>query len=103
MEREFQLCPIYTRKASQKVLLSKLNKSSTKENVFSRAVIVFKTVPGLIDFHKGYSGHTFIDGKGTQFRAAVEFAPFQRWVDPTSSKKKQDHRMGTIESGSLAI
>lgn len=79
-----------------------MNNSTTKENLFARAYIAFESVEILLDFCKAYDGHTFIDANSTHYRAAVEFAPFQRWADPTK-KKKIDARSGTIDKGFVLL
>ncbi|KAJ3257914.1 hypothetical protein HK103_004205 [Boothiomyces macroporosus] len=73
----------------------KLAKSQNKESVYTRAYFAFEDLNFLLEFCKSYNGHTFIDSKGNQFRAVVEFAPFQKVIDP-SKKKKADARMNTI-------
>jgi regulator of nonsense transcripts 3 len=83
-----------------------------KENIPSRAYIVFKTEEQLAQFSHEYDGHLFRDkaggclylnfGLGLIWRAGnesyavVEFAPYQK-VPP--EKKKADARSGTIEKG----
>jgi hypothetical protein len=54
----------------------------------------------LLDFYQSYNGHTFVDSKGKQFKAFVELAPFQRWIDP-AKKIRVDGRMGTIDKGTI--
>ncbi|KAJ3275022.1 hypothetical protein HDV01_001528 [Terramyces sp. JEL0728] len=73
----------------------KLAKSQNKESVYSRAYFSFDDLNILLEFCKSYNGHTFVDGKGNQYKAAVEFAPFQKVVD-ICKKKKIDARMNTI-------
>jgi hypothetical protein len=89
--------------------------SKGKENVASRAYLHFKTVSHLAEFHRGYDGHVFRDGKGivsaplyAQFRplttgplgnttqVLVEFAPYSR---VPQGRTKQDPRMSTIDDG----
>ncbi|KAI4517998.1 hypothetical protein K525DRAFT_176752, partial [Schizophyllum commune Loenen D] len=65
-----------------------------KENVPSRAYIVFKTDDQVATFGKEYDGHLFRDKAGNEFQAVVEFAPYQK---VPSEKKKVDVRAGTIE------
>ncbi|KAJ3904573.1 Smg-4/UPF3 family-domain-containing protein [Lentinula edodes] len=65
-----------------------------KENVPSRAYILFKTEEQLALFSKEYDGHLFRDKSGNEAHAVVEFAPYQK-VPP--EKKKLDPRNGTIE------
>jgi regulator of nonsense transcripts 3 len=73
----------------------------------------------VLAFHQGFDGHLFIDGKGelhvpvdssisyvsfglmiydvgNEYRAVVEFSPFQKIP---KEHKPADSRQGTIESG----
>ncbi|WCJ18605.1 Regulator of nonsense transcripts UPF3 [Euphorbia peplus] len=68
-------------------------KSSQKHQSFSRAYIDFKKPEDVIEFAEFFNGHLFVNEKGTQFRAVVEYAPSQR-VPKQWSKK--DGREGTI-------
>ncbi|KAJ3046330.1 hypothetical protein HDV00_000144 [Rhizophlyctis rosea] len=72
----------------------KLAKSKAKENVFSRAYMNFKNIDDLVTFAKAYAGHLFVDSRGNEHRAVVEFAPYQRIP---RKRKKVDPRMNTIE------
>ncbi|KAJ7274267.1 Smg-4/UPF3 family-domain-containing protein [Mycena rebaudengoi] len=76
----------------------KLRKRLNKENIPSRAYIVFKTEEQLAQFSHEYDGHLFRDKAGgclagNESYAVVEFAPYQK-VPP---EKKADARSGTIE------
>lgn len=68
-------------------------KSSIKSSTFSRAYIDFKHPEDVIEFYHGFNGHVFVNEKGTQYKASVEYAPFQRvpklWL-------KKDPREGSI-------
>ncbi|KAG6781891.1 hypothetical protein POTOM_011276 [Populus tomentosa] len=68
-------------------------KSSQKHQSFSRAYIDFKRPEDVIDFAEFFNGHLFVNEKGTQFKAIVEYAPSQH-VPKQWSKK--DGREGTI-------
>ncbi|KAI5891349.1 uncharacterized protein SCHCODRAFT_02506351 [Schizophyllum commune H4-8] len=72
----------------------KMRSRPDKENVPSRAYIVFKTDEQVAIFGKEYDGHLFRDKAGNEFQAVVEFAPYQK---VPSEKKKVDVRAGTIE------
>ncbi|KAL1672203.1 Smg-4/UPF3 family-domain-containing protein [Schizophyllum commune] len=72
----------------------KMRSRPDKENVPSRAYIVFKTDEQVAVFGKEYDGHLFRDKAGNEFQAVVEFAPYQK---VPSEKKKVDVRAGTIE------
>ncbi|XP_048231525.1 regulator of nonsense transcripts UPF3 isoform X2 [Ricinus communis] len=68
-------------------------KSSQKHQSYSRAYIDFKRPEDVIEFAEFFNGHLFVNEKGTQFRAIVEYAPSQH-VPKQWSKK--DGREGTI-------
>ncbi|KAJ3056628.1 hypothetical protein HK097_005552 [Rhizophlyctis rosea] len=72
----------------------KLAKSKAKEHVFSRAYLHFKTFENLIEFAKAYGGHLFVDSRGNEHRAVVEFAPYQR---VPKKRRKADPRLNTID------
>ncbi|KAJ3812948.1 Smg-4/UPF3 family-domain-containing protein [Lentinula aff. lateritia] len=72
----------------------KFQRRLNKENVPSRAYILFKNEEQLALFSKEYDGHLFRDKSGKEAHAVVEFAPYQK-VPP--EKKKLDPRNGTIE------
>ncbi|KAF7722069.1 hypothetical protein EC973_003717 [Apophysomyces ossiformis] len=72
----------------------KLAKSKAKEHVFSRAYFHMKTMEAVIEFHRGFDGHIFLDNKGNESRAVVEFAPFQKIP---KEHKNPDARQGTID------
>ncbi|KAI9320117.1 Smg-4/UPF3 family-domain-containing protein [Dichotomocladium elegans] len=72
----------------------KLTQSKGKENIFSRAYFHMKSVEAVVAFHQGFDGHIFIDNKGTEHRAVVEFAPFQKLP---KEAKNPDARQGTID------
>ncbi|CAM0139898.1 unnamed protein product [Umbelopsis sp. WA50703] len=73
----------------------KLSSSKAKQHVFSRAYFHFLTMEAVMAFHQGYDGHLFMDGKGNEYRAVVEFAPFQKIP---KDHKTPDPRQGTIET-----
>lgn len=61
---------------------------------------MFNDSESILDFHRNYNGHKFVDSKGNEYFAAVEFAPFQKFADP-AKKKRMDQRLNTIGSGNL--
>ncbi|KIO20158.1 hypothetical protein M407DRAFT_30192 [Tulasnella calospora MUT 4182] len=69
-------------------------KGVNKENVLSRAYIVFNTEEQLKNFHRDYDGHLFRDKSGNESQAVVEFAPFQK---VPLAKAKVDQRQGSIQ------
>ncbi|KAK4491271.1 hypothetical protein RD792_002007 [Penstemon davidsonii] len=66
---------------------------SLKHLKFSRAYIDFNKPEDVIEFAEFFNGHVFVNEKGTQFKAIVEYAPSQR-VPKQWSKK--DGREGTL-------
>ncbi|KAI7887371.1 hypothetical protein K492DRAFT_232843 [Lichtheimia hyalospora FSU 10163] len=72
----------------------KVTQSKGKENVFSRAYFHMKTMEAVIAFHQGFDGHIFVDNRGNESRAVVEFAPFQKLP---KEQKNPDSRQGTID------
>ncbi|KAI3972835.1 hypothetical protein MKX01_019493 [Papaver californicum] len=68
-------------------------KTSHKHQIYSRAYIDFKKPDDVVEFAEFFDGHVFVNEKGAQFKAIVEYAPSQR-VPKQWSKK--DGREGTI-------
>uniref|UniRef100_A0A8C9SMM0 UPF3A regulator of nonsense mediated mRNA decay n=1 Tax=Scleropages formosus TaxID=113540 RepID=A0A8C9SMM0_SCLFO len=64
-------------------------------HLFSRAYINFKNPEDIVLFRDRFDGYVFIDNKGQEFPAVVEFAPFQK-VSKKKVKKK-DAKAGSIE------
>ncbi|KAM9802619.1 regulator of nonsense transcripts 3A isoform 1-T1 [Syngnathus typhle] len=64
-------------------------------HLFSRAYINFKNQDDILLFRDRFDGYVFIDNKGQEFPAVVEFAPFQK-VSKKKLKKK-DAKSGSIE------
>lgn len=71
----------------------RLGKSSHKHQRYSRAYINFQKPEDVLEFAEFFDGHIFVNEKGTQFKAIVEYAPSQRVPKPGS---KKDGREGTI-------
>ncbi|KAJ6342928.1 hypothetical protein OIU78_010784 [Salix suchowensis] len=69
------------------------NRLSQKHQSYSRAYIDFKRPEDVIDFAEFFNGHLFVNEKGTQFKAIVEYSPSQ--LVPKQWSKK-DGREGTI-------
>ncbi|CAL9118044.1 unnamed protein product [Musa textilis] len=68
-------------------------KNSQKNQRYTRAYLSFKIPDDVVEFAEFFDGHIFVNEKGAQFKALVEYAPFQR-VPKHWSKK--DVREGTI-------
>ncbi|XP_039009291.1 regulator of nonsense transcripts UPF3-like isoform X2 [Hibiscus syriacus] len=71
----------------------RLGKSTHKHQRYSRAYINFKRPEDVFDFAEFFGGHVFVNEKGTQFKAIVEYAPSQHVPKPDT---KKDAREGTI-------
>ncbi|XP_022724003.1 regulator of nonsense transcripts UPF3-like isoform X2 [Durio zibethinus] len=71
----------------------RLGNSSHKHQSYSRAYINFKRPEDVFEFAEFFNGHIFVNEKGTQFKAIVEYAPSQRVPKPGT---KKDGREGTI-------
>ncbi|XP_022550654.1 regulator of nonsense transcripts UPF3-like isoform X2 [Brassica napus] len=68
-------------------------KSSYKAQKYSRAYFSFKAPEDVYDFAAFFNGHVFVNEKGAQFKAIVEYAPSQRVPKPCD---KKDPREGSI-------
>ncbi|XP_075040401.1 regulator of nonsense transcripts 3B [Mixophyes fleayi] len=71
------------------------NDSSLFPHMFSRAYINFKSQDDIVLFRDRFDGYVFIDPKGQEYPAIVEFAPFQKVAKKKS--KKKDSKTGTID------
>ncbi|XP_045605200.2 regulator of nonsense transcripts 3B isoform X1 [Procambarus clarkii] len=65
-------------------------------NAYTRAYINFKNVDDVYIFRDKFDGYVFVDQKGNENPAMVEFAPFQK-IPKRTSGKKRDARCGTID------
>ncbi|KAL9271853.1 Regulator of nonsense transcripts UPF3-like protein [Drosera capensis] len=72
-------------------------KVSSKHQSHARAYINFNTPDDVFAFAEFFNGHVFVNEKGAQFKATVEYAPSQRVPKPNG---KGDAREGTIFKGS---
>ncbi|XP_008786472.2 regulator of nonsense transcripts UPF3-like [Phoenix dactylifera] len=68
-------------------------KASHKNQRYSRAYLNFKRLEDVVEFAELFDGHIFVNEKGAQFKALVEYAPSQRVPKPWP---KKDGREGTI-------
>uniref|UniRef100_A0A4W3J741 UPF3A regulator of nonsense mediated mRNA decay n=1 Tax=Callorhinchus milii TaxID=7868 RepID=A0A4W3J741_CALMI len=68
---------------------------SLHPHLFCRAYINFKNPDDIILFRDRFDGYVFIDNKGQEYPAVVEFAPFQK-ISKRKLKKK-DTKTGSIE------
>ncbi|XP_021516703.1 regulator of nonsense transcripts 3B isoform X2 [Meriones unguiculatus] len=71
------------------------NDTSLYPHMYARAYINFKNQEDILLFRDRFDGYIFLDNKGQEYRAIVEFAPFQK----ASKKKikKRDTKVGTID------
>lgn len=63
---------------------------------FSRAYINFNYQDDIFTFQDKFDGYVFLDQKGNEFPAVVEFAPYQK-VPKNDSSQKED-RCNTIDT-----
>ncbi|XP_065881654.1 regulator of nonsense transcripts UPF3-like [Euphorbia lathyris] len=68
-------------------------KYSLKNQRYSRAYIDFKSPGDVLEFAEFFHGHIFINEKGAQFKAIVEYAPSQRFPKYCIMKNSRE---GTI-------
>lgn len=61
----------------------------------ARAYINFVEQEDIFLFRDKWDGYVFVDGKGVEYAALVEFAPFQALLKTKS--RKVDNKAGTIE------
>ncbi|XP_074863817.1 regulator of nonsense transcripts 3B [Carettochelys insculpta] len=71
------------------------NDSSLYPHMFSRAYINFKNQEDIVLFRDRFDGYVFVDHKGQEYAAVVEFAPFQK--SAKKKNKKKDAKTGTID------
>lgn len=67
-------------------------------HLFARAYLNFKNQDDIVLFRDRFDGYVFIDSRGQEYPAIVEFAPFQKVAKKRS--KKKDAKSGTIEDDS---
>lgn len=70
------------------------NDTSLFPHLFARAYINFKNQDDIVLFRDRFDGYVFIDSKGQEYPAIVEFAPFQKTAKKRT--KKKDAKCGTI-------
>ncbi|KAI9541557.1 Regulator of nonsense transcripts 3B [Dissostichus eleginoides] len=70
------------------------NDTSLFPHLFARAYINFKHQEDIVLFRDRFDGYVFIDSRGQEYTAVVEFAPFQKTAKKRS--KKKDAKCGTI-------
>lgn len=65
------------------------------QNATCRAYINFCQQNDIFIFKDKFDGYVFVDAKGTEYPAIVEFAPFQGL--PKGKSRKKDNKVNTIE------
>lgn len=70
---------------------------SLGENAFSRVYINFLNLDDIFSFKERFDNYVFLDTKGNEYPAVVEFAAFQK-IPKKRNKGKPDPKSGTIES-----
>ncbi|KAL1497311.1 hypothetical protein ABEB36_008295 [Hypothenemus hampei] len=70
---------------------------SLGENAFSRAYINFVCPEDVYSFKEKFDNYVFVDNKGHEYTAVVEFAPFQK-TPKKRGKSRIDPKSGTIET-----
>lgn len=75
---------------------------SLGENAFSRAYINFVNPQDVYSFKEKFDNYVFVDSKGHEYTAVVEFAPFQK-VPKKRGKGRVDPKCNTIETDSYFL
>lgn len=75
---------------------------SLGENAFSRAYINFKNNSDIFIFKEKFDNYVFLDAKGSEYTAVVEFAPFSR-IPRKRTKIRVDPKNGSIETDPLYL
>ncbi|XP_066156537.1 regulator of nonsense transcripts 3B-like [Euwallacea fornicatus] len=71
--------------------------TSLGENAFSRAYINFVCPEDVYNFKEKFDNYVFVDTKGHEYTAVVEYAPFQK-IPKKRGKSRMDPKCNTIES-----
>ncbi|KAG8225787.1 hypothetical protein J437_LFUL005594 [Ladona fulva] len=72
--------------------------ASLGQHAFCTAYVNFVNPKDVYLFTEKFDDYCFIDGKGHEYRAVVEFAPFQKI--PRKKSRQRDPKCGTIYSDS---
>ncbi|XP_006159756.2 regulator of nonsense transcripts 3A [Tupaia chinensis] len=68
---------------------------SLHPHLYSRAYVNFRNPDDILLFRDRFDGYVFIDSRGLEYPAVVEFAPFQKVAK--KKLKKKDAKTGSIE------
>ncbi|XP_007537278.2 regulator of nonsense transcripts 3B isoform X2 [Erinaceus europaeus] len=71
------------------------NDTSLYPHMYSRAYINLRNQEDILLFRDRFDGYVFLDNKGQEYPAIVEFAPFQKAAK--KKIKKRDTKVGTID------
>lgn len=71
--------------------------SSLGEYAFNRVYINFVNARDIYDFKERFDNYVFLDNRGHEYPAVVEYAPFQK-IPKKRGKVRLDPKCGTIES-----
>lgn len=75
---------------------------SLGEFALSRAYINFKNPNDIFIFKEKFDNYVFLDAKGNEYVAVVEFAPFCR-IPKKRNKNRNDPKCGTIETDPIYL
>lgn len=67
-----------------------------RQHASSRAYVNFKQQDDIFIFKEKFDGYVFVDGRGIEYPAIVEFAPFQGL--PKNKSRKKDNKANSIET-----
>ncbi|KAJ8961725.1 hypothetical protein NQ318_021325 [Aromia moschata] len=76
--------------------------SSLGEFAFARVYINFVNFEDIYNFKERFDNYVFLDGKGHEYPAVVEFASFQK-IPKKRGKTRMDPKSGTIETDPLYL
>ena len=69
---------------------------SLGQDVFCRAYINFVNQEDIYIFQDKFDGYVFVDSKGNEYVAVVEFAPYQK-IGMQKDGKRKDPKINSIE------
>ena len=81
-----------------KFVISRFAKAdfSLDQDAFCAAYINFLNQEDVYLFQERFDGYVFVDNKGNEYVAMVEFAPNQK-IAPVKENKKRDQKINTID------
>lgn len=72
------------------------------ENAFSRVYINFVNMDDIYNFKEKFDSYVFVDLKGHEYPAVVEFAAFQK-IPKRRNKNRTDPKSGTVETDQVYL